>query len=373
MDIAVLAPDVNHSMLNFAVEGRAIRFGLSAVRNVGEGPAKAIVAERANGPYGDIYDFCKRVETSSANARVVESLNKAGAFASTGWNRRQVDSAVEKAISEGQVVQRDKAIGQTSLFDMGGTEESFQRIYEQPKLPEWPDHVIWEGEKEMLGLYISSHPLQNYRDLVERYSTLDLKDTSNLKEGEEVTIAGLVSTVRVISTKKGTKMAFLRLETLLGPSEVTIFSDLYEQKSPMLVADLVVVCVARVNYRDDKLGFVANDIVSIDDAERTLTKAVHVRLHPPRQQVETLDKLALIMGSVPGSCDVYLHCGLPEEGEVVIHAPNACRVSATRQLRYAVEELLGQDTVYFSAGMRLPSHQAAKVYQQPKWKQRAEN
>ena len=122
MNIAVLPPDVNHSMLNFAVEGDAIRFGLSAVRNVCEGPAKAIVAERANGPYTDIYDFCKRVDTSSANARVVESLNRAGAFASTGWNRRQVDSAVEKALNEGQVVQRDKAIGQTSLFDMGDSQ-----------------------------------------------------------------------------------------------------------------------------------------------------------------------------------------------------------------------------------------------------------
>jgi hypothetical protein len=138
------------------------------------------------------------------------------------------------------------------------------------------------------------------------------------------------------------------------------------------VADLVVVCTARVNYRDDKLGFVANDIVPIDDAERTLTRAMHVRVHPPRQQTEVLDKLALTLGSVPGSCDVYLHCGLADEGEVVIHAPNACRVSATRQLRCAVEELMGQDTVYFSAGLRLPSHQAARVYQQPAWKQRAE-
>ena len=373
MNIAVLPPDVNHSMLNFAVEGDAIRFGLSAVRNVGEGPATAIVAERANGPYADIYDFCKRLDTSCVSARVVESLNKAGAYASTGWNRRQVDSASEKAISEGQVVQRDKAIGQTSLFDMGDSDDSFQRIYEQPKLPEWPEHVIWEGEKEMLGLYISSHPLQNYRDLVERYSTLDLKDTSALKEGEEIMVAGLVSTVRTIQTKKGSRMAFLRLETLQGPCEVTIFSDLYEQKAALLVADLVVVCTARVNYRDDKLGFVANDLVPIDDAERQLSRAVHVRVHPPRQQIEVLDKLALILGSVPGSCDVYLHCGLADEGEVVVHAPNACRVSATRQLRYAVEELMGQDTVCFSAGMRLPSHQAAKVYQQPRWKQRGEN
>ena len=164
-----------------------------------------------------------------------------------------------------------------------------------------------------------------------------------------------------------------RIEALQGPAEVTVFSDLYEQKGALLVADLVVVCTARVNYRDDKLGFVANDLVPIDDAERTLTKAVHVRVHPPRQQIETLDKLALIMGSVPGPCDVYLHCGLADEGEVVIHAPNACRVSPTRQLHHAVEELMGQDTVFFSAGMRLPSHQAARVYQQPRWKQRAEN
>ena len=361
MNIAVLPPDVNHSMLDFSVEGEAIRFGLSAVRNVGEVPARAIVEGRADGPYTDIYDFCKRLDTSCVNARVVESLNKAGAFASTGWNRRQVDSAVEKAISEGQVVQRDKAIGQTSLFDMGGTEESFPAhlrkaqtarmagtralggregnagaVHQQPSAPELPGRggAVQHGGPE------GHFGAQGGRRGDDRGAGVNGPHDLH-QEGRQdgVSAAG---------------------GPLQGPAEVTIFTDLYEQKATLLVADLVVVCTARVNYREDKLSFVANDLVPVDDAERYLSRALHVRVHPPRQQPEVMKKLALLLGSLPGPCDVYLHCGLSDGGEVVVHAPNACRVAPSKQLRYVVEELLGQDTVFFSAGMRPAKPPAAQ-------------
>ena len=305
-----------------------------------------------------------------SNARIVESLNKAGAFASTGWNRRQVAAVMEKALNEGQVVQRDRAAGQTSLFDMGDDAGEFATIYEKPDLPEWADHLLWEAEKEMLGLYISSHPLRNYRDLIERFSTLDQENVSELREGEEVTVAGIITGVRKINTKKGGRMAFLAIETLQGTVEITVFTDLFEKRSALLETDMIVLCVAKANYRDDKISFVAEELMHIDDAEKNLTRAIHIRLSPAHQQENSLNHVGELLSRVNGPHDVYLHCMTPEAGEVIVHAPASCRVTAERPLREAIEDFLGEESVFFSAGMGLPSHQPKRITepQQPRWR-----
>ncbi len=373
MEMAVLPPDINHSDTEFSVENGAIRFGLGAIRNLGEAPARAITAERnANGPYRDIYDFCKRLEPATVNMRVVESLNKAGAFASTGWNRRQVAAVMEKALTEGQVVQRDRAAGQTSLFDMGGEDNAFAGVYEKPELPEWADHLIWEAEKEMLGLYISSHPLGNYRDIIRHYATPGLDRAESLREGDEVHIAGIITTVRRITTKKGGRMAFVTVETPEGACEIIVFTDLYERKTSLVAEEMIVIFEARVNMREGRQSFIANEIHPLDDAERELTRAVHVRLQAYQQQTRLLEQLGALLSGASGPCDVYLHCETPDTGEVVLHAPASCRVSPTRQLRHAIEDLLGQDSVFFSGGMRMPSHQPPRNTQpqQPRWKKR---
>ena len=370
MDIAVLPPDVNHSNEDFTVDGQSIRFGLGAIRNLGGVPCRAIVEERANGPYKDVYDFCKRLGAQAVNARVLESLNKAGAFASTGWNRREVASVMDKAVTEGQVVQRDRAAGQISMFDLDG---DFSVIYEKPNLPEWPDHIVWESEKEMLGLYISSHPLRNYRDLIARYATLKLSEAMEMREGDEVSAAGIITNVRTLLTKKGDRMAFVSLETLQGPCELTVFSEVFQRNGALLANDMIVMVRARVNFRDDKLSFLVNEIMPIDDAERAMTKALHVRLDLAAQQPETLEKLAKLLGGARGACDVYLHCATGAEGEAVVHAPESCRVAFSRGLKSTVEALLGEEAAYFSGGMGLPTHQPPRAAPEtPRWKQRQE-
>ncbi|HOH51416.1 MAG TPA: DNA polymerase III subunit alpha [Candidatus Hydrogenedentes bacterium] len=372
MGIEVLPPDINRSGQGFTVDGGSIRFGLGSVRNVGEKPCEEIVKERAkDGPFKNIYDFCKRLPTQVVNMRVLESLNKAGAFLGTGWNRRQVEAVLEKAVAESQLFQRDQRAGQTSLFDMGGVAEDLSDMYERPELPEWQDHQLWEAEKEVLGLYITSHPLWLHRDTIEHYATPPAVMARDPREGEERVLAGVITNVRRISTKKGDPMAFVTLETLRGSCELTAFSEIYRQKAHLMEADMVVIARAKANFRNERLSYLVEDIMLIDDAERSLTRALHVRLEIAHQDPATLRRVAEALAAHPGPCDVYLHCRVANDDEVVVHAPESCRVAGVRALRPLLETLLGEGAAFFSGGMGLPSHRRPDPAPDvPRWKQR---
>lgn len=362
LGITVLPPDVNHSEVSFSVEGNAIRFGLGAVKNVGEGPCKSIVEDRnQNGPYKDIYDFCTRMSGQNINARVIESLNKAGAFVGTGWNRRQVAEVTEQAISLGQSLQKEREAGQFSLFDIEGGGEEFDTSCSKPDLPEWPEEDLLAFEKEMLGLYVTSHPLRSYEAMIHRMGTLDLGSLTEKKEGDEVTVIGIITEAKKIYSKKGDPMAFLTLETLQGPCEMTVFTRLYAEKKDLLYEDAIVACRARVNIRDEKHGLIAENIYPIDEAETVLATSVHICLSPEQQTRDVIHELAVMLGNTYGSCDVFLHCLHPAHGEVVIHATSACLAAHSPQLQQRVEALLGEGSYYISSGMGLPSHRPAPI------------
>ncbi len=362
MNIDVLPPDINHSWNYFAVDGQSIRFGMGAIKNVGEGPTAEITRERTeNGPFEDLFDMCKRVDTRIVNRRCIESLNRAGAFVGMGWNRKQVEVVLDQALGEGQSAQRDRDAGQFSLFDMDGMADTMATMHQKPELPEYPDHEVLQMEKEMLGLYISSHPLDPYLDIIDRFGTANLINLAEYKEGQMINVAGSISTVRIHVTKTNKRMAFLGLETRQGLIEVTVFSDTFEQKAGLLAQDMIVMIQARVNYRNDEPGLVANEVYAIEDAERHLVKAVHVTLGGEALQEDRVEKLAELLGNAKGECDVYLHCATPQGKKVVVHATEACLVPATRQFSYAIEEIVGMDSVWFSAGMGLPTHRPEEI------------
>jgi len=349
MGIEVLPPDINKSYTGFTVEGDKIRFGMSAVKNVGEGPTEAIVKERDNGePFKDIFDFCRRLDTRCINHRFIESLNKAGAFLSTGWNRRQIEEMIDAALSEGQIAQRERESGQTSLFDLMEAEDTTQTFHTKPNIEEWPENEILAFEKEILGLYVSSHPLARHAQTLERFSSISIADIPNLREGQEVVVGGLITNVKIHITAKGAKMAFITVETLEGPCEITVFSDTFEQRAGLILQDMIVMVPARVSFRNNTPGLVAADVLAIEDTEKHLTRAVHIRLHTPGLDQALLERLAHILGERPGKCDVFLHCLTPEHAEITIHATSACRVAPSPALRKEVEDLLGEDTLWFA-------------------------
>lgn len=372
LNIDVLPPDVNMSYSDFSVEGSNIRFGLGAIKNVGAAPTEAIVTEReSGGPFKDVFDFCRRLESRIANKRLIESLNKAGAFASTGWNRRQVEAVMESAACEAQIAQRERDSGQTSLFELSGMESAAETIHIKPDLPEWPEYELLQSEKEMLGLYVTNHPLQRFAETLRCFSTFTMSTLPELPEGLEVSFGGIIAQLKTHITSKG-RMAFLTVESLDGRCEVTVFSDLYEQKAGMLLPDEIVMIRARVSMRNNAPSLIALDFFPVTEAEKHLSTALHVRVSASRLKNGFAQKLAELLGAHRGECDVYLHTGAPDFDEVIIHATSACRVNPARALRDAIEALAGPDSVWCSAGMGLPSHAKPKMttIEQPRWKRR---
>lgn len=357
MGTEVLPPDVNKSYRAFTVEGDRIRFGLGAIKNVGEGAIESIVREREeNGSFTDPFDFCSRLDSKSAGRRILESLNKAGAFASMGWNRRQVEAVLDDAINTGQSSQRERASGQYSLLDLMSGGDTPQTFHQKPDLADWPEGELLANEREMLGLYVSSHPLAKYARIIDRFSTVALADIGELQEGQEVTIGGMLTQVKYYTTQKGKRMAFITIETLEGSCEVTIFSDLYEPNAGLFVSDMILMLKCRAGIRNDAVSLVAISAIPVDEAESQLTRAVHIRLHVAGLEPDIVDRLAELLGGEPGKCDVYLHCCTPDQEEITIHATSACKVAATDHLRQRVEELLGEESMWFSGGNGLPRH-----------------
>jgi DNA polymerase III subunit alpha len=356
--IEVLPPDVNRSRLQFTVdEQNRVNFGLVAVKHVGEAPARAIVAERdANGRFADVFDFCARLDSQQVNSRLIESLNKAGAFESTGWNRAQVEASVSTALGAAQSAQRDRQAGQTNLFDALAQETAEPMRNEPPDVPEWPDAQKLAAEKEMLGLFVSSDPLEKYRPIFDRYTDRDFDDLSTLKEGHTLMLGGMIGGVKLHTTAKGKRMAFLTLNTSRGPYEMTVFSDAYEKYAELLEVDRPVLVATHVNYRNDEAGLIADDLIPVEDAERKLTRALHVALDVEQMSNGAVDKLAQLLGNHPGTCDVYLHCDWSDGRKAVVHATSSCKVRATPTLRDQAAKIVGESRVWFSAGRGLPSH-----------------
>ena len=355
MDVAVRAPDINRSDVNFAVQDGAILYGLFAIKNVGEAPARAIVEEqKTNGPYKDVYDFCERIDSKAINRRVVESLNKVGAFECTGWSRAQVAAALDNAIAAAQSVQQARASGQSSLFELLGDEDASIARH-RPDVPDWSEHELLQAEKEMLGLYISRHPLKKWESTLRRYATSGLTELRR-EDGWAAVLGGLLSQVKHHITSKGKKMAFVTVDTLEGQIEATIFSDVFERCAPLLTQDAVVLLPAHVNLRNGEPGLIADDVIPIEQAKERLTKAVHIRMTTIGLETSRVDRLASVLGQHTGACDVYLHCRMPDESEITVHATSACMVAPTDELVRQIEELFGEDALWFSGENGLPRH-----------------
>src|SRR5204863_1053365 len=220
MGIEVLPPDVNQSRLDFAVVEGKIRFGLSAVKNMGEPAARAIIRAREEGDeFTSIWDFCERVDPAAANKRALESLVKCGALDSTGATRKGMLDALEAALSHGQRAQFDKIRGQSSLF---GEEEKLDTVPISSE--EFEKNELLRLEKDTLGLYVSEHPLHAIRDQLRRKTDCAMADVERRRDGEVVTVGGIVSAIKHLTTKKGEPMVFMRLDDVTGGAEVVVFN-----------------------------------------------------------------------------------------------------------------------------------------------------
>jgi DNA polymerase-3 subunit alpha len=262
LGIKVLPPNVNKSAAYFAVEGPSIRYGLLAVKNVGRGIIQSIIKARAEKPFQGFYDFCERVDASELNKKAVESLIKAGAFDELGHTRAQLLAVFEKTIDGIHASKRRGAAGQYSIFNIDGTDLSSEALGNKlPEIAELRIDTLLQFEKEMLGIYLTGHPLDGYKDTLEAVTTVNLAEIKELGKSEEapaiseqekVTIGGMIVTKTEKITRGSQRMAFIGVEDLYDQIEVIVFPKTYDRYRPLLEKDLAVLIEGHLNYKEDE-------------------------------------------------------------------------------------------------------------------------
>ncbi len=338
--ITVLPPDINNSGREFTVTGSEIRFGLVAVKNVGEGAIESIVSTRKDGQFASLFEFCERVDLKKTNKRVLENLVRCGAFDSTGDRRSQMLVALEEAIEYGQRVQKKRNDPQLGLFDDG---ENKQEI-NPPVLPDIHDldeKQLLVMEKEALGFYITGHPLGRYEDLIEKFTNANTMTLKEKNDGEAVRIGGIVTSIKAIKTRRGDDMAFVTTEDLHGVVEITVFSSVYESAAVLLAEDNPVLIEGRLQKEENSVKILAESVIPMDKAEETWTAVVHLNLDITRTDRSKLIELNEIMKKHSGSCPAFIHLLNPGKSKTDFVLPDNLKVKASPVLSREINGLFG--------------------------------
>jgi DNA polymerase-3 subunit alpha len=353
-DISILPPDINESDKEFTVVGSKIRFGLIAVKNVGEGAIEHIVEARKEGPFTSLLDFCERVDLTKVNKKVLESLIKCGAFDSTGIYRSQLTATMEDSIELGQRLQKERADRQMRLFEIGGNVEPANHP-PLPRIEEWSKQQLLAYEKESLGFYITDHPLTSYQHLLDKFTNADTISIKEQPDGSVVRIGGIIRSVKTIRTKKGELMAFVALEDMHGVIEATVFSSVYATASDLLIDDKPILVQGEVQKDENSIKLLADDVISMEKAEESWIATIHFTLDLSSSTEETLLELKQVLERHPGGCAGYVHLQQPETSETVIALPQTMKLRAGVELARDVEGLLGYRAVETICSAASPS------------------
>jgi DNA polymerase III subunit alpha len=307
MGIEVLPPDVNSSGSDFAVVDGKIRFGMTAVKGVGESAVRAIVrAREEGGRFETLWEFCERVDASQLNRRVLESLIKSGALDSTGAPRRAMLALLDRAMAVGQKAQADAMLGQGSIFDLGGPSDEPAHHHHPPITgDEFDRGELLAFEKETLGLYITSHPLADVRDQLRRKVDTPIRDLPGRPEGSSVTVGGLIAGMRTLVSKSGQPMAFLRLDDSVSQVEVVVFNSTYAQAREFLHEDAVILVKGRVERQGEgETKVKAFEVLPFDAVP--LVGEVRLRVDARTAPATFIDDLARVIKDFPGESPVVV-------------------------------------------------------------------
>ncbi|HXH11091.1 MAG TPA: DNA polymerase III subunit alpha [Alphaproteobacteria bacterium] len=348
MNINILSPDVNDSYRDFRVVGDAIRFGLAAVKNVGDGAIEAIIeAREAGGPFTSLFEFCQRVNLKVVNRRVIESLIKCGAFDTTGERRAHMMACLDDYLEAGQKRQRDREEGQTNLFDEMDEPLPPMLRPRGPSIPEWEESQLLAYEKEVLGFYITGHPLARFARQLRLYTTANTQTLGDFRDGEKVSLGGMVFKVRLQMTRKGDRMAFVTLEDVQGQVDVIVFPEVYKEYGAVLETDQPVLVRGVVDWDEDSAKIIADRIVPLTEASSRLTPQVHISLPTVGLTRDLLGQLRSVLETAPGASSVYLHLLFPDAREVILLSDERLHVAPSEELVHDIEALFGQEVVHF--------------------------
>ncbi|MCB0832131.1 MAG: DNA polymerase III subunit alpha [Bacteroidetes bacterium] len=360
MGIEVLPPDVNESVAEFAVKEKSVRFGLGAIKNVGLGAIESIVNARQKfGKFRTIFDLCEHVDLRLVNKKVLESLVMSGACDSLEGHRGQLTATIEKAMQYGARLQAKEASDQVDIF--GGiavTDRNINSgIFALPDAPRWSQQEALSREKELLGFYVSGHPLEKYRFEIDAFSTYRMGEDVTVKEDAELRVGGMISNIKNIFDKKGNPMSFVTLEGFGGSIDVTVFSRILKEHAEKIKKDQIVMVVGRARYRNESLSVTCEQMMTIEEVFERFTRKVFVTLTDDQLGNGLLDALAETFrenqewGKERGqtnSCEVELAVELSAKNAIAKYRINKFRVYPSNEFFQTLYRLLGRGRVTIS-------------------------
>lgn len=350
LDIEIVPPDVNRSFVDFTVDNGKIVFGLAAIKGCGGSAGESIVrARQKDGPFKSIFEFCERVDPADCNRATIETLIKAGAFESTGANRAQLLAVIDKAIQSGAAALADRRHGQMNLFaEESSDSQTSTAEFILPAMEDIPKSERLRLEREVLGMNLKEHPLDEFREILQRYCSHTSSQLKELQHREEVIVGGNIASVTLASTrnpKPGTpsRYANFDLEDLDGIVRCICWPKEYEKFSSVVQSDSVVIMRARIDKRgsEDEVNLIADEVLTIDEADRRYTSGLRIQLNQENHDEGTVNSLKEILRGYPGTTEVLVSVSL-DSGENVQLVARKHKVSITPELRGRLEDLLGE-------------------------------
>jgi DNA polymerase-3 subunit alpha len=350
LGVQVLPPDVNAGDVDFTVADGRVLFGLTAIKGVGRGAAEEVVrVRREGGPFRDLFDFCERVDHRVISRAAVEKLIKAGALDPLGGPRAALMHVLPRALQAAGEVQDDRRHGQLNFFDAAGATPAGPEVSPLPDVPEWSNSEKLKNEKEALDFYITSHPLAQYEDVLRRFSSHGVDQVAGLARDQEVLIGGMLTQVRFLNTKKtNARYARFKLEDLAAAVECVLWPDDFARYKDEIQEDRVCFVKAVVERAREEPGLVVTRILSVEQAQRELTRGLVLVMRLGVHGPEHVDAVARVLRRAPGSCPVFLTVRDPDGRRAVLKANEEFRVNPLTVPAEELELILGPGHVKFS-------------------------
>jgi len=354
MGITVSAPDINESGVDFTPVYKhgdkkgVIRFGLAAVKGVGEKAVEQIIVARDKvGRFESLFHFCENVDLRAANKQTIEALIKAGAFDRLGGNRHQMMDGMEKAMEIGSSLQADRNTGQMSFFGQVTRETDYSQDHKQlPSVAPWPEQQMLAYEKEVLGFYVTSNPLSHHAEVISLYSTHNSSQLVEADEGKVVIIGGMIAKIRYNVTKTGrnagSKMAVFILEDLQGQVDVVMFPDILNRFSGVLVQDAVVFVKGKLDWRREKANILALELIALDEVRNKLAAMVRIRLDATDVTEEKVTAIRSICQHHKGKSPVYVAVKT-DKGRIYAAADKELSVNPDLDFCRKMRQLVGEE------------------------------
>ena len=345
MDIKILPPDINHSLANFMVEKNKLRFALGAIKNVGKAAISSILRVREKeGHFSSIFDFYRRVNPKTVNKRMIESLIKSGAFDCLEGSRAQNLAVIDQAAEKAAQIQQDRERGQLSFLETLEKRESGPSTERFPTIEEVSKETKLAWEKELLGIYISGHPLEKYRKRISRYAAHSIKDLSGMRDEEKIRIVGIINSLTSRNDRKGKRMGFFTLEDLDSQIEVLVFSSLYEKRTSYIEEGKLVLIKGKLDTASDPPKVIAEEIILFSKI-KDIAHNLHIDIKQEELKEKNLLRLKELLSSHKGKHALYLHLNLSQDEKIIIRS-KTMKMGFSDSLISEVENLIGTHSVW---------------------------